>query len=221
MADTATTVNEITTHFFGDTMARDLGFNSNSNTNCYGALDSIPRAMDTRGALLDLDDALGQVADASTPRAPVDLPFLKVKDQVKPPKAYCGADWRYPNKGEAEQEEERVWVDDNNYDSDATLAIEGDYAFATEAEQKARHHLLRAPGDAPIESDEEVMMMEEAAPAAAVSVRGRRACRGRSRSGSRDGQSPQGGQSPVRGKQLAKAMTVVGPSDPVPSLPAR
>jgi hypothetical protein len=45
MADTAATVNEITTHFFGDAMARDLSFGS------YGALDCIPRAMDTRGAL--------------------------------------------------------------------------------------------------------------------------------------------------------------------------
>jgi hypothetical protein len=153
---------EITTHLSGDMMARDLGFSS-SNTNCYGALDSIPRAMDTRDALLDLDDALGQFADASTPRAPVDLPLLKVNDEVKPPKAHGGAFWRYPNKEEAEHEEERVWADDH-YDSDATLAIEGDYAFATEAEQTARHHLLRAPGDAPIESG-------EAAPAAAVSVR--------------------------------------------------
>jgi hypothetical protein len=158
MADTATTVNEITTHFFGDMMARDLGF---SKFNCYGALASIPHAMDTRGAL-DLDDALGQVADVSTPRAPVDLPFLAVNDDMKPPQAYGGAFWRYSNKEEAEQVE-RVWVDD--YDSDATLTIEGDYAIATEAEQKAQHHLLRAPGDAPIESD------EEAEPAAAVSVR--------------------------------------------------
>jgi regulator of sirC expression with transglutaminase-like and TPR domain len=44
MADTATTVNEITTHFFGDMMARDLGFSG--NTNCYGA----PRARWTHAA---------------------------------------------------------------------------------------------------------------------------------------------------------------------------
>jgi hypothetical protein len=98
MADTAATVNEITTHFFGDAMARDLGF---SNTNCYDALDCILRAMDTRGALLGLDDALGQVADVSTPRAPVDLPFLKVNDVERQPKPYGGADWRYPDKEEA------------------------------------------------------------------------------------------------------------------------
>jgi DnaJ-domain-containing protein 1 len=148
-------------------MACDLGFSG--NTNCYGALDSIPRTMDTRGAL-DLDDVLDQVADASMPRAPVDLPFTC--DDMKPPQAYGGAVWSYPNKEEAEQVE-RVWVDD--YDSDATLAIEGDYAFATEAEQKAQRQLLRVPG-APIESDEEeeaMMEVEEkkAAPAAAVSVR--------------------------------------------------
>jgi hypothetical protein len=166
MADTATTVNEITTHFFGDMMARDLGF---SKTNCYGALASIPHTMQTRGALA-LDDVLGQVADASTPRAPVDLPFFTVDDVRKPPQAYGGAVWSNPNKEEAEQEE-RVWVD--GYDSDATLAIEGDYAFATEAEKKAQRQLLRAPG-APIESDEEedavmeVEEEEEKAPATAV-----------------------------------------------------
>jgi hypothetical protein len=153
MADTAATVNEITTHFFGDAMARDLG-----GSHYYGVLDAIPRAMDTRGALLSgLDDALGQVADASTPRAPVDvLPFLRVNDEQRPPKPNGGALWEYPNKEEAEQE--RVWLDDDTaYDSDATLAIEGDYAFATEAERTARHHLLRAP-------------VESAAPAAAASA---------------------------------------------------
>jgi hypothetical protein len=99
MADISATLNEIITHFFGDAkMARDLGF---SNTNCYGALDCIPRAMDTRCALLGLDDALGQVADASTLRAPVDLPFLKVNDVERPPKPYGSADWRYPDKEEA------------------------------------------------------------------------------------------------------------------------
>ncbi len=66
MADTAATVNEITTHFFGDALAREFSF---------GSCGAIPRTMDTRGALLSgLDDALGQVADASTPRAPVVLP---------------------------------------------------------------------------------------------------------------------------------------------------
>jgi hypothetical protein len=107
MADTAATVNEITTHFFGDALARDLSFGS-----------CIPRALDTRGALLlsrELDDALSQVADVSTPRAPVDFPFLRVHDDnLRPPKPYGGSDWVYPNqKEEAEQEEqERVWVDD-------------------------------------------------------------------------------------------------------------
>ena len=63
--------------------------------------------------------------------------------------------------------------DDPAYDSDATLPIEGEYAYATEAERAARHHLLRAPG-APIESDEEedavmeVEEEEEKAPATAV-----------------------------------------------------
>jgi hypothetical protein len=63
MANTAATVNEITKDLFGDAMTRALSLGS------YGALDCIQRAMDTRGALLsELDDALGQVADASTPR---------------------------------------------------------------------------------------------------------------------------------------------------------
>ncbi len=118
-----------------------------------------------------LDDALGQVADASTPRAPVDLPFLRVNDEQRPPKPYDGAIWEYPNKEEAEQEE-RVWVDDNAYDSDATLAIEGDYAFATEAERTARHHLLRAPrGGAPIDSDKEEAVVPAAAPSASSGSR--------------------------------------------------
>jgi hypothetical protein len=110
MTDTATTVNEITTHFFGDMMARDLSFSSNNN--CYGALASIPRAMDTRGALV-LDDALDQVADASTPCASVDLPRLPFTcDDMKPPRAYEGAVWINPNKEEAEEEaRERAWVD--------------------------------------------------------------------------------------------------------------
>jgi hypothetical protein len=165
MTDTATNVNEITTHFFGDMMARDLGFSHN----CYGALASIPHATDTRGALV-LDDALDQVADASTPRAPVDLPFTG--DEMKPPRAYGGAIWINPNKEEAE-EEERVWV--NDYDSDATLPIEREYAYSTEAGKEAQRLLLRAPGDSPLESEEEEAMEVEdaapAAPAAAVSVR--------------------------------------------------
>jgi hypothetical protein len=140
MADTTATVNEITTHFFGDALARDLSFGS-----------CIPRALDTRGALLSrgLDDALGQVADASTPRVPVDiLPFLRVHDDnLRPPKPYGGADWVYPNQKEEAEQEERVWVDDEPayYDSDATLPLEGEYAYATEAERATDHHQLRAP----------------------------------------------------------------------------
>jgi hypothetical protein len=129
-ATTATTVNEITTHFFGDTMARDLGFGHREKSEacvCYGALASIPHTMDTRGALL-LDLELGQVADVSTPRAPVDLPFTG--DEMKPPRAYGGAVWRNPNKEEA-AEEERERMD--GYDSDATLPIAGEYAYSRES----------------------------------------------------------------------------------------
>jgi hypothetical protein len=153
-------VNEITTHFFGDAMARDLSFGS------YGALDAIPRATDARALSSQaLDDALGQVADASTPRAPVDiLPFLRVNDEQRPPKPYGGAVWVYPNQKEEAEQEEWVWVDDEPaYDSDATLPIEGDYAYATEAERATRHHLLRAPALAPA--------VAAAAPAAVMSVR--------------------------------------------------
>jgi hypothetical protein len=115
-------------------MARDLSFGSH----CYGAAADdamlmMPRAMDARARALssqELDDALGQVADASTPRAPVDvlLPFLRVNyDDQRQPKPYGGAVWVYPNQKE-EAEQERVWVDDDHaYHSDATLAIEGDY----------------------------------------------------------------------------------------------
>ncbi len=52
--------------------------------------------------------------------------------------------------------------DDHAYDSDATLPIEGDYAYTTEAERATRHHLLRAPASPAAAAD---------APAAAVSVR--------------------------------------------------
>jgi hypothetical protein len=143
MADTAATVNEITTHLFGHALARDLSF---------GSRIIIPRAMSARALSSHhqaLDAALGQVADVSTPRAPVELPFLRVQDDnLLPPKPYGGADWVYPNqKEEAEQEEqERVWVDDEpSYDSDATLPVEGEYAYATEAERATDHHQLRAP----------------------------------------------------------------------------
>jgi hypothetical protein len=90
MTDTATTANEINTHFFGDMMTRDGAAATLASATtvrrrqrrchncearvCYCTLASIPHTMDTRGALV-LDDALDQVADASTPRAPVDLPF--------------------------------------------------------------------------------------------------------------------------------------------------
>jgi hypothetical protein len=90
------------------------------------------------------------VADVWTPRAPKDLPFLRVNDEQRPPKPYGGAVWVYPNDQKEEPEQqERVWVDDDPaYDSDATLPIEGDYAYATEAERATRHHLLRAPAAA-------------------------------------------------------------------------
>jgi hypothetical protein len=50
MADTATAVNEITTHLFGDALARDLSF---------GSRIIIPRAMSARALLSwELDAAL-------------------------------------------------------------------------------------------------------------------------------------------------------------------
>ncbi len=131
MTTTATTVNDITTHLFGD-MARDaladLGFSHREEQTCfcYGALASIPHTMDTHGAILfDIYGEVCQVADASTPRAPVDLPFTG-DEMMKPARAYGGAVWRNPIKEEAE-EEERVWVD--GYDSDTTLPIEGEYVL--------------------------------------------------------------------------------------------
>jgi hypothetical protein len=107
MADTATTVNDITTHLFGDALARDLSF---------GSRIIIPRAMSARALSSHqqaLDAALGQVADVSRPRAPVELPsFLRIQDgNLRPPKPYGGADWVYPNQKEEAEQEERVWVD--------------------------------------------------------------------------------------------------------------
>jgi hypothetical protein len=66
---------------------------------------------------------------------------LRVQDDnLRPPKPYGGADWVYPNQ------KERVWVDDEPaYDSDATLPVEGEYVYATEAERATDQHPLRAP----------------------------------------------------------------------------
>jgi hypothetical protein len=108
-------------------MARDLGFGHREEGDAR-VLASIPHAMDTRGALL-LDGELDRVADVSTPHVPVDLPFTG--DEIKPPRAYGGAVWINPNKEEAE-EEERMWAE-----SDETLPIEGEYAYATEAEKSS------------------------------------------------------------------------------------
>jgi ribosomal protein L32 len=55
--------------------------------------------------------------------------------------------------------------DEPAYDSDATLPIEGDYAYATEAERATRHHMLRVPVLAP------AAPAVAAAPAAVMSVR--------------------------------------------------
>ena len=106
----------------------------------------------------ELDAALGKVAQVSTPRTPTELHacYRIQDDNLRPPKPYGGADWVYPNQmEEAEQEqEERVWVDNepSDYDSDATLPVEGEYAYATEAERATDHHYhhqRRAPPPAP------------------------------------------------------------------------
>ena len=136
MADTATTVHAIPTHLFGDgALARDLRVGSSI----------IPRAVSAR----ELDAALGQVAEVSTPRAPEELHscYRIQDDNLRPPKPYGGAHWGYPNQMEEAEQEERVWVDDEpSYDSDAT-----------EAERATDHHYQpRAP---------------PAPPAAPVSVR--------------------------------------------------
>jgi len=119
-----------------------------------GALDArgssgTPRALSAR-ALLDqeLDAVLGQA------RAPEELHacYRIQDDNLRPPKPYGGADWVYPNQmEEAEQEQERVWVDNepSDYDSDATLPVEGEYAYATEAERATDHHHQRRAPPAP------------------------------------------------------------------------
>jgi hypothetical protein len=125
MADTATTVHKITTHLFGDALARDLSFGSS-------CISIIPRAVSAR----ELDAALGQVAEVSTPRAPEELHscYRIQDDSLCPPKPYGGADWVYSNQMEEAEQGERLWVDNEpSYDSDATLPVEGEYAYATEA----------------------------------------------------------------------------------------
>ena len=127
-----------------------------------------PRALSAR-ALLDqeLDAALCNVAQVSTPRTPTELHacYRIQDDNLRPPKPYGGADWVYPNQMEEAEQEERVWVDNepSDYDSDATLPVEGEYAYATEAERATDHHnhQRRAPPPAP----------PAAAPAAVMSVR--------------------------------------------------
>jgi hypothetical protein len=128
-----------------------------------GSSSRTPRALSAR-ALLDqeLDAVLGQA------RAPEELHacYRIQDDNLRPPKPYGGANWVYPNQME-EAEQERVWVDNepsDDYDSDATLPVEGEYAYATEAERATDHHnhyQRRAPPPAP----------PAAAPAAVMSVR--------------------------------------------------
>ena len=91
-------------------------------------------------------------------RAPEELHacYRIQEDNLRPPKPYGGADWVYPNQmEEAEQEQERVWVDNepSDYDSDATLPVEGEYAYATEAERATdHHHQPRAPPAPPADA---------------------------------------------------------------------
>jgi hypothetical protein len=103
MADTATTVQAITTHLIGDVaLARDLSFGSSR-------IGIIPRAVSAR----ELDAALGQVAEVSTPRAPVELHscYRIQDDNLRPPKPYGGADWVHANQMEEAEQEGLVWVD--------------------------------------------------------------------------------------------------------------
>ena len=107
-----------------------------------------PRASSAR-ALLDqeLDAVLGQS------RAPEELHacYRIQDDNLRPPRPYGGADWVYPNQMEEAEQEERVWVDNepSDYDSDATLPVEGEYAYATEAECATDHHYQRRAPPAP------------------------------------------------------------------------
>jgi hypothetical protein len=152
-------------------MARDaltnLGFGHREEEARYGALDAMPKVMDTR---LALDGALDDAVCVSTPRAPFDLHFTSA--EVKP--------GRDDLRDHHTEEQEYVYDEGSaGYDPDATLPIEGDYAYATE-EEKATQSLLCAPR----ESEEEAMEVEEveaapsvaAAPAAAVPVVSLRVC---------------------------------------------
>jgi hypothetical protein len=143
-------------------MARDaltaLGFGHRDyDEACYGALDAMSKTMDTRQALDGtFDDAVG----VSTPRAPFDLHFSSA--EVRP----AHADWRDHHT------EEQEWVYDEGavgYDSDATLPIEGEYAYAMEEEKAAQSLLMCAPAT-PRESEEEAMDVEEEAAAPSVAA---------------------------------------------------
>jgi hypothetical protein len=75
-----------------------------------------PRALSARALLeQELDAVLG--------------PCYRIQDDnLRPPKPYGCADWVYPNQMEEAEQEERVWVDNepSDYDSDATLPVEGE-----------------------------------------------------------------------------------------------
>ena len=140
-----------------------LSFGDNDGALLARGSSRTPRALSAR-ALLDqeLDAVLGQA------RAPEELHacYRIQDDNLRPPKPYGGADWVYPNQMEEAEQEERVGVDNepSDYDSDATLPVEGEYAYATEAERATDHHYhyqRRAPPPAP----------PAAAPAAVMSVR--------------------------------------------------
>jgi hypothetical protein len=138
---------------------RDLSFGSSRT----------PRALSARALLeQELDAVLGQAADVSTPRAPVELHscYRIQDDNLRPPKPYGGADWVYSNQMEEAEQGGRLWVDNEpSYDSDATLPVEGEYAYATEAERATdHHHQPRAPPAPP------------AAPADAPAVMSVRVC---------------------------------------------
>jgi hypothetical protein len=154
-----------------ETMARralaDLGLLAPKAEEQYGALErQIPLIIGERAPLTPsvfeeeaklLDGALGGALDVSTPRAPVDFHFSS-KEVVKSARETEKLEWLIVDddvKGRASP------ASADGYDSDTTLEIEGEYAYANPADDKeARASRKRWCAPSSVEEEEEEKLEE-------------------------------------------------------------